>query len=264
VVGDPPLQHEEYGIIVVTPEIADIDKEAALAEVCAIFERDLHAPVTGQVYSLGVGLVCFSSPAIRDQIIVSGPHVMDRDEEHVFSVVRHDEGLNMRSPMFEREAWVLMLNFPLDYQTNYYVNKAVSLFGRMDLWHNPRRDMTKVLVKVLIRSMRLVPFSLVVSRVANVFGALGRSWSIPVYVLHDRNVNPEVVGDEDPVPPLNASPHPYALPYLTIAQQQQFDMQVWAQQNADIPWQAGIHNVQVDNGEWGDWPLMSTHFYSCR
>jgi hypothetical protein len=29
---------------------------------------------------------------------------------------------------------------------------------------------------------------------------------------------------------------------------------MWAQQNADIPWQAGIHNFQVDNGEWGDWP----------
>jgi hypothetical protein len=124
----------------------------------------------------------------------------------------------------------------------------------MDLWHNPRRDMTKVLVKVLIRAMRLVPFSLVISHASNVFGTLGRSWSVPVYVLHDRNVNPAMVGDEDPVPPLNASPHPYALPYLTISQQNQLDMQMWAQQNVDIPWQAGFHNVQADNGEWGDWP----------
>jgi hypothetical protein len=99
-----------------------------------------------------------------------------------------------------------------------------------------------------------VPFSLVISRAANVFGTLGRSWSVPVYVLHDRNVNPAVVGDEDAVPPMNASPHPYALPYLTIAQQHQFDIHIWAQQNADIQWHAGIHNVQADNGEWGDWP----------
>jgi hypothetical protein len=141
---------------------------------------------------------------------------MDRDEVHVFSIVRHDEGLNMCSPIFEKEAWVLMLNFPLDYQTNYYVNKAVSLFGRLDLWHNPRVDKTKVLVKVLIRSVRLVPYSLVVSRPANAFGTLGRSWFVPVYVLHGRNVNPEVVGTEDLVPPLNASPHPFALTYLTI------------------------------------------------
>jgi hypothetical protein len=149
-VGDPPLQHEEYAIIMVDPMIEDINKEEVLAEVCTILERDHNAPVTGWVYSIGVGLVRFASPAIRDQLIASGPHVMD-DEEHVFSVIRHDEGFNVRSPVFEREAWVLMLNFPLDYQTNYYVNKAVSLFGRLDLCHNPRADMTKVLVKVLIK-----------------------------------------------------------------------------------------------------------------
>jgi hypothetical protein len=179
---------------------------------------------------------------------------MDRDDFHVFSVVRHDEGFNMRSPVFEREAWVLMLNFPLDYQTNYYVNKAVSLFGRLELWHNPRADMTRVLVKVLIKSVRLVPYSLIVTRAANIFGLLGRSWSVPVYVLHGRNVNPDVVGNEDPVPPMNASPHPYTLPFLNAAQQQHFEMQVWQQQNADIPWEAAAPVVQVDDGEWGNWP----------
>jgi hypothetical protein len=54
-VGDPPLQHEEYRIIIVTLGIAYIDKEEALAEVCAILERDHHAPISGQVYSIGVG-----------------------------------------------------------------------------------------------------------------------------------------------------------------------------------------------------------------
>jgi hypothetical protein len=77
--------------------------------------------------------------------------------------------------------------------------------------------------------LRFAPFSLVISRAANVFGTLGRSWSVPVYVVHGRNVNPAVVGDEDAVPPMNASPHPYALPYLTIAQQHQFDIHMWAQ-----------------------------------
>ncbi|KAM0854539.1 hypothetical protein ACQ4PT_050357 [Festuca glaucescens] len=194
IVGDPPLQHEEYAIIVVVPELEDIDKEEALAEVCAILNRDHNAPVTGRVYSIGIGLVRFESAAIRDHLIETGPHTMDRDEIHMFSVVRHDEGLNMRSPVFEREAWVLMLNFPLDYQTNYYVNKAVSLFGKQELWHNPRLDMTRVLVKVLIKSLSLVSFSLVVTRAANLFGVLGRSWSVPVYVLHGRIVNPQLIG----------------------------------------------------------------------
>ncbi|KAM0843325.1 hypothetical protein ACQ4PT_057782 [Festuca glaucescens] len=253
IVGDPPLQHEEYAIIVVIPELEDIDKEEALAEVCTILNRDHNAPVTGRVYSIGVGLVRFESAAIRDHLIEIGPHTMDRDEIHMFSVVRHDEGLNMRMPVFEREAWVLMLNFPLDYQTNYYVNKAISLFGKLELWHNPRLDMTRVLVKVLIKSLRLVPFSLVVTRAANLFGMLGRSWSVPVYVLHGRTVNPQVIGNEDLAPPMNASPHPYSLPYLNLVQQHAHDMQVWQQQNADAAWEAP-QGLQADNGDWGDWP----------
>jgi hypothetical protein len=52
IVGDPPLQHEEYAIIVVIPELEDIDKEEALAEVCTILNRDHNAPVTGTVYSM--------------------------------------------------------------------------------------------------------------------------------------------------------------------------------------------------------------------
>jgi hypothetical protein len=252
-VGDPPLQHEEYAIIVVMPELEDIDKEEALAEVCAILNRDHHAPVTGRVYSIGVGLVKFQSAAIRDHLIETGPHTMDRDEIHMFSVVRHDEGLNMRLPVFEREAWVLMLNFPLDYQTNYYVNKAVSLFGKLELWHNPRVDMTRVLVKVLIKSVSLVPFSLVVTRAANLFGVLGRSWSVPVYVLHGRSVDPQLVGNEDQLPPMNATPHPYNLPFLNLAQQHAHEMQLWNQQNADAAWEAPP-GQQVDNGDWGEWP----------
>ncbi|KAM0874800.1 hypothetical protein ACQ4PT_037198 [Festuca glaucescens] len=228
IMGDPPLQHEEYAIIVVIPELEDID-------------------------NIGVGLVRFESAAIRDHLIETGPHTMDRDEIHMFSVVRHDEGLNMRMPVFEKEAWVLMLNFPLDYQTNYYVNKAISLFGKLELWHNPRLDMTTVLVKVLIKSLRLVPFSLMVTRAANLFGMLGRSWSVPIYVLHGRTINPQVIGNEDLAPPMNASPHPYSLPYLNLVQQHAHDMQVWQQQNADAAWEAP-QGLQADNGDWGDWP----------
>ncbi|KAM0924529.1 hypothetical protein ACQ4PT_004817 [Festuca glaucescens] len=228
IVGDPPLQHEEYAIIVVIPELEDIDKEEALAEVCTILNRDHNAPVTGRVYSIPVGLVRFESSAIRDHLIEIGPHTMDRDEIHLFSVIRHDDGINMRSPMFEREAWVLMLNFPLDYQTNYYVNKAVSLF---------------------------------VTRAANIFGMLGRSWSVPVYVLHGRTVNTKVVGNEDLVPPMNASPHPYSLPYLNLAQQHEHDMQMWQQQNADAAWEAP-QGMQADNGDWGEWPYEGESWHA--
>jgi hypothetical protein len=113
--------------------------------------------------------------------------------------------------------------------------------------------MTKVLVKVLIKSVRLVPYSLVVTRAPNQFCVLGRSWSVPVYVLHGRSVSPQLVGNEDAVPPMNASPHPYTLPFLNLAQQHAHDLQLWQQQNADAAWEAP-QGMQVDNGDWGEWP----------
>jgi hypothetical protein len=52
---------------------------------------------------------------------------------------------------------------------------------------------------------------------------------------------------------MNATPRPYCLPYLNLAQQHAHDMQVWQQQNADAAWEAP-HGLQVDNGDWGEWP----------
>jgi hypothetical protein len=54
-----------------------------------------------------------------------------------------------------------------------------------------------------------------------------------VYILDGRSVAPGAVGNEDPVPPLNATPHPYELPYLNDLQQDHLNLQIWNQQNAD-------------------------------
>jgi hypothetical protein len=132
VVSDPPLQHDEYAIITVSADILDINKEAMLDEVFTILARDHGAPVTfPRVYPLGVSLVRFASAIVRDRLINTSPHTLDSDEEITSSVIRHDEGLNRRAPMFQHEAWIMFLMFPLDFQTTYYVNKAVSLFGKL-------------------------------------------------------------------------------------------------------------------------------------
>ncbi|KAM0823984.1 hypothetical protein ACQ4PT_070506 [Festuca glaucescens] len=257
VVSDPPLQHDEYAIITVSADILDINKETMLDEVCTILARDHGAPVTfPRVYPLAVGLVRFASPVVRDRMINTSPHTLDSDEEITFSVIRHDEGLNRRARVFQHEAWVMFLMFPLDYQTTYYVNKAVSLFGKLLVWHNPRVNKVIVIVKVLIKELRLVPFSLLMTQAGNFFGAEGGSWSIPVYILDGRVVAPEAVGNEEPVPPMNVTPHPYELPFLNDLQQHHLNLQVWNQQNADIAWEqeVGVQANQNPDG-WGQWPI---------
>ena len=75
-----------------------------------------------------------------------------------------------------------------------------------------------MLVRVIISNIAQVPHSLVVKRIGTLPG-MGRSWSVPVYVLNGRDTIPGLVGNEDDAPPMNASPHPFELPYLTAAQQ---------------------------------------------
>jgi hypothetical protein len=203
-----------------------------------------------------VGLVRFASAIVRDRLINTSPHTLDSDEEITFCVIRHDEGLNKKAPIFQHEAWVMILMFPLDLQTTYYVNKAVSLFGKLLVWHNPRVNKVRVIVKVLIKDLRLVPFSLLMTQAGNFFGAEGGSWSIPVYILDGRAVAPEAVGNEEPVPPMNATPHPYELPYLNDLQQHHLNLQVWNQQNADAAWEHEVGEQPIQNHDgWGQWPV---------
>lgn len=88
-----------------------------------------------------------------------------------------------------------------------YVNKAVSTFGKLVHWHRPRETYSRVLVTALLNDVASVPRSLVVKRMA-LFPGLGRSWSVPAYILNGRHTIPGLMGTEEPVPPVDASPQP--------------------------------------------------------
>ena len=78
------------------------------------------------------------------------------------------------------------------------------------------------MVKYHIKYITEVPHSLLVTKVG-VLPGLGRSWPVPIYVVNGRDVVPGLQGTEDAPPLLNASPHPYTLPYYTIMQQARID-----------------------------------------
>jgi hypothetical protein len=86
----------------------------------------------------------------------------------------------------------------------------------------------------------------------------GRSWSVPVYVLNGRHTRQGLVDSEDPAPPMNASPHPVALPYLTVIQEHHFAAQLFNQQHADQAWEQG--EVQFQAEGWGNWPAVPEVF----
>jgi hypothetical protein len=246
VVGDPPLAHEECAIVLVNPPISDNLRRSTLTRIVNIIEGDFHLNVVqAEINALGVGLVTFDSPEIRDLMVRESPQTLD--EESTFSFVNHDEGINQRLPVFEYEAWVMFLSFPADYLTDHYVNKAVSLFGKLILWHNPSESKSRVLVKVLLKNLGLVPRSLLVTRVNSMPGH-GMSWSVPVYILNGRHARPGLLDTEEPAPPLNASPHPFAPP---VGQDLHMAVEMFNQQHAALP----------DAQQWGNWPEVPVNFH---
>ena len=134
------------------------------------------------------------------------------------------------------------------------MNKVVSLFGSLEVWHRPRVNKVCVLVKALIKLDCLVPYSVVMTPKAQFLGAATKSWSILVYFLNGRTSNIAQVSNEEPAPPLNATPHPYEFPYLNVAQEHELNAQIWLQQNVDIRWEEAaaphVQNVQVGWGHW--------------
>lgn len=252
-VDDPPLGHERYAIVTAPPPVPDHQKQLVLNEVVRIMTEDFHLEVPDAfVYPIGVSMVAFADVALRDRFIRESPHQLDPlDDDMTFSFLPHDEGENMRQCPFQYVAWIMFLAFPMDYQTDHYINKAVSCFGKLDLWHQPGHNKERVLVRAIISNIAQVPHSLVIKRIGTLPG-MGRSWSVPVYILNGRDTIPGLVGNEDDAPPMNESPHPYELPYLTAAQQWALEHQQWMQQQIDEAWEQHMpQQQQLQNDGWG-------------
>ena len=132
-VGDLPLTHEECAIVTVNPPIFDNLRVSTLEQIVELVndEAGMVLITKLEISILGVGIVTCTSAEIRDLLVRESPHQLDDDS--TYSSVRHDEGINMRLPVFNYEAWILFLAFPPDYLTEHYINRAVSLFGKLIL-----------------------------------------------------------------------------------------------------------------------------------
>lgn len=155
-VDDPPLRHERYVIVFVEPYIPDDRNQTVLDEIVRIMTVDFLLMVPDSfVYPFGVSMVDFSDIALRNQFILEIPNQLDDDS--TFSFVPHDEGLNKRSCPFEYSAWILFLAFPMDYQIDHYINKAMScftnyIFGTCRV-RTKRGSLSEYLSVILLRSL---------------------------------------------------------------------------------------------------------------
>ena len=132
---------------------------------------------------------------------------MELDDETSITFVCHDAARNRRLNSYGRDTWIMFLGFPLDYQTSFYINRAVCDFGQLVVWHNPRGNKYNVLVKVTLVHPKFVPKSLIIRQL----GGARNLWAVPVYLLRSADWNAHIhhipPHEEDPEPE-NGEPHP--------------------------------------------------------
>jgi hypothetical protein len=110
-------------------------------------------------HPFGLGSYTFQHTLDTDTVIGLS---FELDEITYVTFVKHNEAKNMRLTAFGREIRILLLGFPLDYQTTSYIGSAVEDFGLLTVWDNPRGKNKFVLVKVHIVHPKFVPKSIVI------------------------------------------------------------------------------------------------------
>lgn len=226
--GEPTREHEDYAIVSIDPMPAEVNAlRPTLDLVVQFLEHNQQVKVESHHLSpLGLGLIRLRSVLQRDQLVRNSPLNFGGQ---IVTIVNHDEGINSRFCPYIRLAWIMFLAFPLDFQKDLYVNAAVAPYGRVLAWYT-NDNKSRVLARVLLLSPNRVPRSLVVSR-GSVMGGIGRSWSVPVYLLNG-NFPDEFQREEDPVP-FDGEPHPEHGPPVLGANPMPPDWQ-GEQQGADM------------------------------
>jgi len=114
--GEPPRRHEDYAIVVMEPPPPEDDAMDSLRDVVDLLDQDY--PVRVQSFfrnPLGLGLVQLQSASQR-QILLDASPIQLPDNINI-RVIKHDEATNLRACPCTRICCLMVLCFPLDYQT---------------------------------------------------------------------------------------------------------------------------------------------------
>jgi hypothetical protein len=142
-----PTAHEDYAIVSIPPlpvnapmqfgPIREVVLEF-LEEHCRISVWDI------QPSHLGQALVCFRHAHDRDVLVNNSPFwYTDVD----FHFVCHNEGRNWRNLNFNRDRWLMLLGFPLDYWNHESIQNAIAPFSKVMLWENDGEHLARLMLK---------------------------------------------------------------------------------------------------------------------
>jgi hypothetical protein len=132
VVRQTQALHEDFAIVSVHPLPHNAMQFRPVREVVREFLDDhMGAKVRDiQPTHLGQALVQFVHIHDRDSLVNNSLHPYDDVE---FSLVRHNQGRNWQALNFNRECWLMLMGFPLDYWNNEAIQSVLASFGRVIL-----------------------------------------------------------------------------------------------------------------------------------
>lgn len=205
--GAPLVASHEWAIITLAPlpDPAHYDQDILL--ICHCLEETSgwrFAEVSRS--GMGAALVRFASVVDIDTAISQSPFFVG---DSTLSVTRKDHGINFCDCTFSHDAWIMMVNYPLECQRVEKERESVSGFGNLLAWNMETSNRARILVKLRVPELLEIPVSHVICDNLDDVGH-GQSWTCVVYIIQ-QDLLGAMGGDEDPIPPDgNVHPLPHA------------------------------------------------------
>ncbi|RLN04023.1 hypothetical protein C2845_PM13G18110 [Panicum miliaceum] len=196
----PRRRNEDLAIFTIEPFSGNLVSFQNIREVVHEFIVDhLRIEIVDiQPCHLGQAYVRFSFFHDCDNLIRNSPHVFD---DVSISFVKHNRGKNWRSVQFNRECWLMLMGFPVDYWEREYIDNAICTLGKVLSWEQDMTKLSRLIVKARVLDLESMPQFIILS---DAEGFHGESWTIQCEVLSDELLGGQPQ-DEDPLPldPLN-------------------------------------------------------------
>ncbi|KAL6641569.1 hypothetical protein ACP70R_019750 [Stipagrostis hirtigluma subsp. patula] len=129
----------------------------------------------------------------RDVLVHHSPHFFGGLR---FDCANHNRGPNCRAVNYNRECWLMLLGFPLDYCSAEHISSAISTFGRLLVWQRDELSMTRLIIKARVTELEDVPHYILFSESTNLQAI---SLTVQVEILQ-QDLMGQVPQDEDILP----------------------------------------------------------------
>jgi hypothetical protein len=201
---DPPRRHDNICIVELLPPPPAPLIPHWRQQVRIFIENHLQRTVEEvQPCLLGLAFYRLRSPAATAALV---NHVPYQIQQGVFvRFLKHDDRDNHRAIQGFLNGWLMFLNIPLDFRTDYDLANAISSFGKLLHWHQDDALLERTICYVAFSSEATVPRDVVFTKFASV-GGIKESWTAVCYILTAEFAD-ALPNDEDQMP-VNGNPHP--------------------------------------------------------